>query len=203
MSVVELAIAASLFGLLLYKVAITIKFSLEFASRESAQMTMDDAAGQLLDKVTRALYGSTRESIQPLLAVPLYASRLTFQIPFGVEDGNVVLGPIEAIGLAADDPGVLHWIRDPDTKDEFRVVWSNRVRPFLEGELQNGLDDNDNGLIDEQGLTFVIDGRAIRVRLTIGRDGETVTHERTVMATIVPRNFDDLRSGVDLPLKKP
>ena len=83
------------------------------------------------------------------------------------------------------------------------MVWSSLVRPLLEGEIQNGKDDNGNGLIDEQGLTFVIDGRAIRMRLTIGRDGESVTHERTVAASVVPRNFDDVRSGVDLPLVSP
>jgi len=202
-SAVELAIASVLFALLLYKVAMAIQYSLAFASRESAQMSMDDAAQELLDKVTRALYGASRESVQPLVAVPLYSSRLSFQIPLGLEDGKVVCGPVEAIGLVPDDPAVLQWTRDPDTEDELRVVWSSFVRPLLEGETQNGKDDNGNGLIDEQGLTFVIDGRAIRMRLTIGRDGESVTHERTVAASVVPRNFDDVRGGVDLPLVKP
>lgn len=203
MSVLELSIAGTLLALLLFKVAMVLRSSLEFASRDSARATVDEAARELIDKVERAILGSSRESIQPLVAAPLYASGLTFRIPFGVEEGEVVWGPVEAIGLDPEDPALLQWRRAPDTADELSVVWSKLVRPLLEGELQNGIDDNGNGLVDEQGLTFLVQGRALRVSLTLGtRDGATVTHERTVGATIVPRNFEDVRGGIDRPLRE-
>jgi hypothetical protein len=55
------------------------------------------------------------------------------------------------------------------------------VRDFLEGELPNGVDDNRNGLIDESGLTFVIESGVVRVLLTLereGRGGESLTYTR-------------------------
>ena len=63
------------------------------------------------------------------------------------------------------------------------------MRELLEGELANGLDDNGNGLIDENGAAFARDGRDLRLYLTLeglARDGRPVT--RTLETTIWARN---------------
>ena len=69
------------------------------------------------------------------------------------------------------------------------MVWSNLVRPFLEGELQNGIDDNGNGLIDEKGLSFVVWKNSVTIRLTLGRqvEGGDWINE-TVVTTVTCRN---------------
>ena len=68
-------------------------------------------------------------------------------------------------------------------------MWCKVVRPFLEGEQMNGVDDNGNGLIDEKGLVFTLDGSRVTVRLTLERKSETgelIT--RTVETMITCRN---------------
>jgi hypothetical protein len=65
----------------------------------------------------------------------------------------------------------------------------NWVRELLEGELPNGLDDNGNGLIDESGLSFEIDGDTITIRLTLERfDAEGTLITRTVETAVTLKN---------------
>jgi hypothetical protein len=75
------------------------------------------------------------------------------------------------------------WFENPGAPQERRVVWSNLVRDLLEGEEVNGIDDNANGLIDEDGLSFTVDGSRITVRLSLGTTGrgeETKSVETTI-----------------------
>ena len=83
-----------------------------------------------------------------------------------VENGAVVWGDPEEISGANAQ---VVWSQNPGDPDERRVVWSNVVRPFLEGEIQNGTDDNQNGLIDEKGLNFTLQGNRVTIRLTLER----------------------------------
>ncbi len=65
----------------------------------------------------------------------------------------------------------------------------NGVCRFLQGETQNSADDNGNGLEDEPGLCFDIEGGALNVRLSVARldsNGQQVT--RTVETSIALRN---------------
>ena len=79
------------------------------------------------------------------------------------------------------------WRKNPDTPEELRVAWCNVVRPFLEGELMNGEDDNGNGVIDEKGLSFVVQQNAVNIRLSLERPtrgGESITQTVETMVTI-------------------
>lgn len=85
----------------------------------------------------------------------------------------------------ADDCSVV-WVRDPGGADELRAIVCNRVPDALEGEIDgNLLDDNENGLVDERGLSLDFVDAGVRVRLTVveqdkaGRD-VTRTVERVV-----------------------
>ena len=64
------------------------------------------------------------------------------------------------------------------------------MRENLEGEIGNNLiDDNGNGLVDEAGLCFDLDGERLNIRLTLERrmgDGTLITH--TAQRTIALRN---------------
>ena len=82
----------------------------------------------------------------------------------------------------------MFWSRNPETNEEVRVVWTSLVSPYLEGEIPNGMDDNGNGLIDEKGLSFVVDRNAVTIRLTLDQlvDGRMVT--KTVQTTVTCRN---------------
>ena len=101
---------------------------------------------------------------------------------------EVVWSDPERISL--DEPGRrVVCEEDLDTELERSTTWTNVARPFLEGELPNGVDDNGNGLVDERGLTFTLDGNSVRIRLTMERDGpgdETIL--KTVETVVTIRN---------------
>lgn len=72
------------------------------------------------------------------------------------------------------------------------MVWTSLARPFLEGEVLNGVDDNGNGLIDEQGLSFTLFGDSVTIRLSIAQtnpEGEEIT--QTVETVVTVRNRTD------------
>ena len=55
--------------------------------------------------------------------------------------------------------------------------------------MPNGVDDNGNGLIDEQGLAFTIFRNTVTIRLSLLRlsaDGQPI--EKTVETTVTCRN---------------
>jgi hypothetical protein len=101
---------------------------------------------------------------------PLYDSRLDFEINIGFEDGEPVFGEPQRIELEDTDNAVV-WTQDPDAAEQRRAVWARHVRELLEDEVLDGVDNNGNGLIDERGLNFSVDGKLIVVRLTIERPG--------------------------------
>jgi hypothetical protein len=87
------------------------------------------------------------------------------------------------------DEGAIVRRVNPGSADETSVVLVNWVRELLEGELPNGLDDNGNGLIDESGLSFEIDGDTITIRLTLERfDAEGTLITRTVETAVTLKN---------------
>ncbi len=61
---------------------------------------------------------------------------------------------------------------------------------FQQGELDNGVDDNGNGLIDETGLAFAFDGDVCTILLVMAStNGENSTQlESTAIVTVLIRN---------------
>ena len=69
------------------------------------------------------------------------------------------------------------------------TVLTRWVRPFLEGEIDNGKDDNGNGLIDEPGFCLDRVGDVWTLRLSLQRrDGAGRTVTRTMETAVRPRN---------------
>ncbi len=63
------------------------------------------------------------------------------------------------------------------------------VREHLEGEIDNGADDNGNGLIDEGGLSFSLAGKTLTIRLTIqGIHPKGQLISRTLETSLTLRN---------------
>ena len=120
---------------------------------------------------------------------PLFSNTLEYRISLGFEEGEVVWSEPEQIGLDETDPAKLVWSESMGTETERSVVWCNHVRPFLEQELPNAIDDNDNDVIDEAGLAFVLSGDSVTIRLTLEREGPGgSTMSRTRETTVTCRN---------------
>ena len=165
------------------------------SSTDTLDTALDDQARLVLRRIAFAVMGSQRDSLDPAQERPMYSSEIRYQVHLGIQDGEVVWSDPEQIALSELDDSQLFWTRNPEAAEERRIVWTNAVAPFLEGELPNGMDDNGNGLIDEKGLSFVVERDAVTIQLTlerVGPDGQRFT--KTVETTVTCRN----RQGLEL-----
>jgi hypothetical protein len=143
---------------------------------------------ELLDKIAYALIGASREKLLPGSSAPFFGASLTYQISLGIEDGDVVWSDPEMI--AFDEEGLqVFWAQNAGEANERKVVWANTVSQMFEDELLNGDDDNGNGLADELGLSFVLDGDSVTIRLTLERSTENGGRiQETRSTTVTCRN---------------
>ena len=188
-TLVEVAIVATLGTIVMFKGATLVRDVVRVGNQEMQDMALEDHSRKMMDQITYAIMSSDRESLVPMNTVfPDFETGLTYRLSLGLENGNVVWSDPEWIGLGPNGTQIV-WAASPGAADEQRVVWSNRVQALMEGEIPNGLDDNGNGLVDEQGLNFLITGNRVIVRLTlaqVGENGEITEH--TIETTATCRN---------------
>jgi hypothetical protein len=186
-STLEIVVGVALLAVVTAKVVLVSSSASTATNEDIANIVAEDQARQTLDRIAYSVMGSERGSIDPDAQTPAFSSLINYRVSLGVEDGRVVWDDPEQIALD-DEDGKLRWIENPGSAGARSVVWCDAVRELLEGELQNGVDDNGNGLIDESGLVFELDGNAITITLTLerpGRGGETVAS--TVSTTVTCR----------------
>lgn len=188
LTAIEVLLALGLLSIVVLKATMVLTSANDAQQRDSSQMALEDQARTVLDQIAYAILGSDRESLFPDPESPVFSTSLRYAISLGVEDGEVVWSDPEEIGLSVDESQVV-WRRNPDAPEELRVAWCNVVRPFLEGETQNGDDDNDNGIVDEKGLSFVLEGSAVTIRLSVEREGpDSQPIIQTVETVVTVRN---------------
>ncbi len=187
-TLIEIAIVIALGAVLVVKASFILREASTAAKRGSSAMVLEDQARSVLDRIAYAIMGADRRALVPENTVfPLYTPNLRYEVSVGLDDGEVVWSDPELITL--ENGRRVVWLANPNEEGERRVVWSNLVRSLLEGETVNGVDDNDNGLVDEEGLSFVIDGNRVTIRLSLARmgdNGEIATY--TVDTTVTCRN---------------
>lgn len=182
-TLLEVLIATVVVGLVLGNIVMMMRSSGDAYESESSKAQIELQLDQTLDRIVMALMGASTDSLDPSASNPAFHDRLEFQQSLGMQNGNLVFGAPERIELQLDDGQVI-WREKPDQPDERSVTWSRWVRRFLEGELQNGIDDNGNGLVDESGLTFVIERTQVTVMLSMERidnDGTRTTYSRSAI----------------------
>jgi hypothetical protein len=173
-TVIELAIALVLLVVVSIKAAMLFDFAAESQLEDAADLALEDQARRTLDQIAFAVMGADRETLFPDPEAPAHETRVEYKVSLGVQDGEVVWGDPEEIALSGQDSQVV-WSQNKGQPEERHVVWSNVVRPYLEGEVLNGVDDNDNGLIDEKGLMFTLQGNRVTIRLSLQRAQSTGT----------------------------
>lgn len=166
----EIIIASGILGIVIVNVSLLLRATSENHNDNQVVQSLDLHARQTLDRIVIALQSAAKNSVIPAAEAPLYSSAVDYDVSLGVENGEIVWGEPERIGLQMDTGEVL-WFRSMSTEDERRVVWGRHVSQVMAGESPgNGLDDNDNGIIDELGLSFTVDGDAVRIRMTLERE---------------------------------
>lgn len=186
---IEIILAIVILAILSYQGLSILSMSTESTAQETADVVVEEQARKVLRQIAFAIMGSDRESLNPTVAAPFNSEDIRYRINLGVTEGEVVWSDPEMIAMEEELQRIF-WSRNPDEANEMRVVWSSLVAPYLEGELPNGMDDNGNGLIDEKGLSFVVDRNAVTIRLTLDKqvDGRSVT--KTVETTVTCRNLN-------------
>ena len=186
-SLIEALVAVSVLAVVVVKGGMVFSLMDSTAQDQPGNLILEDKANQVVERIALAIIGSDREALFPQFEAPVHTSSVRYNVSLGIQNGVVVWAPPEEIGL--QDTGEVTWRRDPGMPAELRVVWTNLARPFLEGEQVNGVDDNGNGLIDEQGLSFVLVRNSVTIRLSLGRTNENGDQvEHTVETTITVRN---------------
>ena len=187
LSTPELIIAMALFAIVSVKAVMVMNSANEAYEDDTNAMSLEDQARRTLDQISYAIMGADRDTLFPDPSSPIFTTELQYFLNLGVDaDGEIIFDDPEKISLSADETQVI-WRKNPDAPDERRVAWCNIVRPFLEGELFNAVDDNGNGIIDEKGLSFVVRKDAVTVRLCLERltsGGETTTQAVETVVTI-------------------
>ncbi|MSR63584.1 MAG: type II secretion system protein [Planctomycetes bacterium] len=186
-TLIELMIALTLLACILGKALYVMQAALALAGDETASLHYEDQARRTMDRIALAVMGSDRDSLVPQID-EIHTNNITYRFSLGLEDGEVVWSAPEAICLN-DGRDAVEWCENPGAAEERKVIWTSLVSPLLEGELVNGIDDNANGLIDEDGLSFVLEGNSVRIRLTLRRpevDGRLVM--QTVESVVCCRN---------------
>ncbi len=189
-TLLELIMAFTLVGIVVYKAQGAMRSASQGIGDETKRAMVEDQARRVLRQAGFAVMGSDRSSLLPGSS-GFSSENIRYRVNLGVEEGEVVWSDREMVAMDTDRLNV-YWAENPDEAREKKVVWSKLVAPFLEGEIPNGVDDNDNGLVDEKGLSFVIDGNAVTIRLTLQlpvNGGETLL--QTVETTVTCRNLDE------------
>ncbi|NOT30638.1 MAG: prepilin-type N-terminal cleavage/methylation domain-containing protein [Planctomycetes bacterium] len=188
LTLLEVLLAVSLLGILAYKGFAVLDSAADTTQASTSEVLVEERCQIVLERIARAVMSSSRESLAPAAEAPLSTEELTFQMHLGIENGEVIWSDPEKIALEQLE-NEAYWTRTPEAGPEQRVVLTHLVRPYLEGELPNGMDDNGNGLIDEKGLSFVVDRNAVHIRITLERvDGNGRLVTRTAQTTVTCRN---------------
>ncbi|QDV07118.1 hypothetical protein Poly30_26370 [Planctomycetes bacterium Poly30] len=160
---------------------ITVNVNLVVGAGRSAatagafMMSIDDELHLAIDRVSLALMAADSKEVDGTRIAPLSSESVRFQTALGMNDGNVVHGPLEDVRWrpTANDEGEIQWRENPGDALERAVIWSKHVPIAFEAEIpNNGTDDNHNNLDDEGGLAFTMLGRTISIHLTVAREDE-------------------------------
>jgi len=127
------AVIASVLGTIMFgSMVMAIQRGAGVFEQSVANNDVDSRAARALDRITREILGASSGSLNPTLETPVgaptvWSSTLDYQEPASWA-GAVVLGQTIRITLELED-----------------------------GEIDNGLDDNNNGLIDERQIVRIVD----------------------------------------------
>lgn len=200
-TLVELVIGGLFLASLLLVAGLATERTLAVYRSRRAEQEVVVTGNRLLERLARELSFAVRAGLGPPTLVATGSERVEYH----VAEGGGALSRRRAFALELDpaeldndrdddgdglvDEQEVLWIEDEGGPDERREVLATGVAEYASGEQANGLDDDGNGLIDERGLSFVRDGDALVVRVTLlfVLPGGFVREHR-LETTVLPRN---------------
>ena len=187
-SLLELLIGLAIFGLVLGNIVMLQNASNDAYESGVFGSALDDQVDSTMDRIQQAIMSTSVDRLDEVLTAPSFVSSIEYEIVTDVVDGEPIVGVPERIEFVTAT-GQIVWTRNPDAPDEMMLIWNKFVPELLEGETVNGVDDNDNGIADEEGLAFNRDQEQILVRLTLQReDSKKVVYVRSRSRRVTCRN---------------
>jgi hypothetical protein len=187
-SLLEVVIALTVTAMLLGNIAMVQRATTGAYESSIFSTTLEDRADRTMDRIALAIMSTSVDRLDEVLMAPSFVSSIDYEIVIDAVAGEPIMGTPERIEFDLPE-GLVIWKRDPDTPEEMQAIWTRHVPKLLEGELANGLDDNGNGIADEEGLAFDRSANQITVRLTLRRtDGQGTEYTRTRSRRVTCRN---------------
>lgn len=125
-SVIEMVISVSIVGILLSSIFFAGQRGIALFETGSVNNDVNSRAGRTMARIVREMIGADVPVADPALEPPFGTSEIDYRYPLGVAGGA--------------------------------PVWSTPTRLTLElaeGELDNGVDDNGNDLVDERSIVMI------------------------------------------------
>lgn len=186
-TLLEIGIALTLLTLVLVNLYMLLGDSGEAVRAKAADFDAEIEARRILDRAAMNLIGADVDSLIVPLSAPLSGSSIDFAVNTGFHDGAPEWSSNRRIGHEGGTEVV--WSERPGEPDERRVTWTRNAPGLLEGEIDNELDDNGNGLIDETALSYEVNGVMVTIRITIKKPatgGKFIT--KTLQTRVTCRN---------------
>ena len=204
-TLVEVVLVVTLFGAVLGSIVAVVRSCTRACAVGSTAAHLEAIANRTLEDIEERLQASGAATVTPALATPFSSPQIDFQRTTGYAGGVAAWSPLERIGFALRpgetddgidedgnglvDDGRVVWTQDVGLASQRAIPWTDGVSEFLDGEALNNADDNANGLIDERGLCFTVEGASVFVRLTLeGRSANGVLLTKTVEKRVFFRN---------------
>ena len=170
-TVIEVLVAVALSGLILGNVLTVLADTRERMAIQEVAKDVDAEARRSLDRIAVQIMGAVRQQLYTQVSAPLSADSITYTSVVGVQNGEPVISPLQRIAMTTEPTSSVSWYQNPGDAQEKHIIWTRDLRSYCQGEVPNGVDDNHNGLVDEKGLSFEVDGPMVRITLTIERPG--------------------------------
>jgi hypothetical protein len=204
-TLVELALVAVILTVAMGSLTLFGDRSVGALGASTSQAELDSHLRRTLTRIGEELLPSGLSVITPDAGAPLGSSTLTYRKSAGPVNGANSWGASQRFSFAYEagelddgqdnnsnglvDEGVVQWTLDVGSATEQTVVLCHAVRELDPREVQNNLDDDGDGLVDEPGFVFQRDGDLLRISLALERlDGERHPIVRTLETTVQPRN---------------
>jgi hypothetical protein len=180
-------VSVSLLALIFAGLAMVLGQTNRAVRTGTSVMDLEARGSRAMQRMVAALRAADMANLGAVPAAPLSASSVTFQRNLGYDGTQTVLSAPCEIGVDAN--GSIVFTEDVGLPGERAVPWVRGTAALLEGEVLNVADDNGNGLNDEPGLCFTLDGRLLTIRFTLeDRTPEGVPLTRTWMTRVLCRN---------------
>lgn len=181
-SLVEMAIATGLLGLVLGSAVMVQKAGVGVQRTVATRAALENEARRALDRIATELTTAVSDGLGLIdvdeVGGEFGVEELTFNQVVDCVGGVAQIGPDVRVAYLPDTNRLI-LVRNVGLPNQRTVVLSRSVAALAPGETLDATDENGNGIVDERGFNIARDGDLLILRLTLSRadlDGRVVVH---------------------------